>query len=365
MYVSRYNIGFSMLQTMNSSYYWNEIGYSPLAAQSRSDETNNSRKETKGAAETTSTVLAQSIPAPSRASEDGSQTEAVTSKNPILRGCDQQLVASSIAQIAALSKSQGCNTVTQPENFLLPKCLYNNGNQVFPGTLSPYSLSQQTQAYLYNQAILRELRFLGIGTYDLNRQAALSAVGQYEQVETKRLTLPGAAFPLLGQQMTSHVKAGEADRIQKDRARDAAVEKFLATLPSRRKKRFKYSSSLTEESRALKTRDRCADKKRSAENRECGSDPDAKEKKGSSGGEDQKMNKKMKKPASRQSKYRGVCWNKSNSSWKACLKVKGKNVHIGYFDDEVDAARAYDVKAYSIRGQGAKLNFPRPDGHFA
>lgn len=64
------------------------------------------------------------------------------------------------------------------------------------------------------------------------------------------------------------------------------------------------------------------------------------------------------KRAERISKYRGVCWNKCNSSWKACIKIDGRNKHIGYFSSEKDAAKAYDLKARKVRGSSAKLNFP-------
>ena len=56
--------------------------------------------------------------------------------------------------------------------------------------------------------------------------------------------------------------------------------------------------------------------------------------------------------------YRGVCWNKCNNSWKASIKINKRNTHIGYFDDSVEAALAYDLKAYEIRGNRAVLNFP-------
>jgi len=55
--------------------------------------------------------------------------------------------------------------------------------------------------------------------------------------------------------------------------------------------------------------------------------------------------------------YRGVCWNKCNSSWKASIKVKGVNKHLGYFDDMRDAALAYDFAAMRVRGDSAILNF--------
>lgn len=44
--------------------------------------------------------------------------------------------------------------------------------------------------------------------------------------------------------------------------------------------------------------------------------------------------------------------------WKAYIAGK----HIGYFDTELDAARAYDEKAKSLFGQFARLNFPESKG---
>jgi len=38
--------------------------------------------------------------------------------------------------------------------------------------------------------------------------------------------------------------------------------------------------------------------------------------------------------------YRGVSWNKASQKWKAGVTLDGKMHHIGYFDDEVEAARA-------------------------
>ena len=36
-----------------------------------------------------------------------------------------------------------------------------------------------------------------------------------------------------------------------------------------------------------------------------------------------------------------------------------KNVHVGNFEDEVEAAKAYDERALAARGKDAKLNFPK------
>jgi len=58
------------------------------------------------------------------------------------------------------------------------------------------------------------------------------------------------------------------------------------------------------------------------------------------------------------SKYRGVSWDKSMEAWR----TKINSVHLGYFDDEKEAARAYDEAALALRGSKATtLNFPDRD----
>ena len=58
--------------------------------------------------------------------------------------------------------------------------------------------------------------------------------------------------------------------------------------------------------------------------------------------------------ATKSSKYRGVTWNKSHNQWKAEIKVAGKLEHLGYFDDEAEAARAFDTRAAEL---GRPTNF--------
>lgn len=41
------------------------------------------------------------------------------------------------------------------------------------------------------------------------------------------------------------------------------------------------------------------------------------------------------------SKYKGVTWHKPNSTWKARITVKGKEIYLGYYKEEVDAGVAY------------------------
>lgn len=57
------------------------------------------------------------------------------------------------------------------------------------------------------------------------------------------------------------------------------------------------------------------------------------------------------------SRFRGVGWFKKNSKWISQIKIDGKRFVIGYFDDEVEAARAWDQKALETRGEFALTNF--------
>lgn len=54
------------------------------------------------------------------------------------------------------------------------------------------------------------------------------------------------------------------------------------------------------------------------------------------------------KRANCSSKYRFVCWNKINKRWHVQLFVNGKRIHGGYFEDEIEAARAADVLAEKL-----------------
>jgi hypothetical protein len=62
--------------------------------------------------------------------------------------------------------------------------------------------------------------------------------------------------------------------------------------------------------------------------------------------------------ASRSSCYKGVSWCSRTRKWVSKISVAGKSVHLGYFDNEIDAARAYDTAAKKHRGQYAYLNSP-------
>jgi hypothetical protein len=58
------------------------------------------------------------------------------------------------------------------------------------------------------------------------------------------------------------------------------------------------------------------------------------------------------------SNYRGVSWDKSTHKWQAQIQYDGKLHHLGRFEDEEEAARAYDRAARAQHGEKAQLNFP-------
>lgn len=59
------------------------------------------------------------------------------------------------------------------------------------------------------------------------------------------------------------------------------------------------------------------------------------------------------------SKYKGVNWDKRYNRWYARIHKLGKRFFLGSFDNEIDAAKAYDKKAKELFGEFAYLNLPR------
>lgn len=56
------------------------------------------------------------------------------------------------------------------------------------------------------------------------------------------------------------------------------------------------------------------------------------------------------------SKYLGVYWSGSSKKWYVRLHANGKQLYLGTFEDELEAARAYDQKVFELRGDTAKFN---------
>ena len=65
------------------------------------------------------------------------------------------------------------------------------------------------------------------------------------------------------------------------------------------------------------------------------------------------------------SKYIGVYFNKQTKRWISQIKYKEKRIYLGYFKDEVKAAKAHDAAARKYHGEFAKLNFPNLTAEFA
>lgn len=63
------------------------------------------------------------------------------------------------------------------------------------------------------------------------------------------------------------------------------------------------------------------------------------------------------------SKFKGVVWDKRKyvKKWKVMIGFNGKLHFLGYFDDEIEAAKAYDKAAMQYFNGYAKLNFPVVD----
>ncbi len=67
------------------------------------------------------------------------------------------------------------------------------------------------------------------------------------------------------------------------------------------------------------------------------------------------MNRKKQVPPS-SSNYKGVFFHKQNNKWRAHLKRDGVRQYLGSYDNEIDAARAYNKAALGIFGEYALLN---------
>ncbi len=58
------------------------------------------------------------------------------------------------------------------------------------------------------------------------------------------------------------------------------------------------------------------------------------------------------------SRFKGVHFDKQTGKWVATICCDGKSIYLGSFNDETEAARAYDRKARQLFGEFARLNFP-------
>lgn len=54
--------------------------------------------------------------------------------------------------------------------------------------------------------------------------------------------------------------------------------------------------------------------------------------------------------------YLGVHWKKDRNKWRAAIKSNDSLTHLGYYQNQEEAALAYNKAAISIHGEFAKLN---------
>ena len=61
------------------------------------------------------------------------------------------------------------------------------------------------------------------------------------------------------------------------------------------------------------------------------------------------------------SSYKGV-QKYEKSKWRAYVRFENKLIHLGCFNNEIKAAKTYDVNAVLLFGEFARLNFPIAEG---
>lgn len=56
--------------------------------------------------------------------------------------------------------------------------------------------------------------------------------------------------------------------------------------------------------------------------------------------------------------YKGVCWDTYKGRWRAQIVINRRRIHLGYFRNEILAAKSFDNAAKRYVGECANLNFP-------
>lgn len=67
------------------------------------------------------------------------------------------------------------------------------------------------------------------------------------------------------------------------------------------------------------------------------------------------MNTTKRKPSAT-SRHKGVCWDKRCKKWTSKINPNGRTINLGLFENEIDAAIAYNKAAMKHFGEYARLN---------
>lgn len=54
--------------------------------------------------------------------------------------------------------------------------------------------------------------------------------------------------------------------------------------------------------------------------------------------------------------FKGVSWSKRLKKWFVQLRINGESIHLGFFNNKIEAAEAYDRAAIDNYGEFAKTN---------
>ena len=63
------------------------------------------------------------------------------------------------------------------------------------------------------------------------------------------------------------------------------------------------------------------------------------------------------------SRFKGVSWSRRDSKWAAEIQVDKRRIWLGYFSDELEAAKSYDCAARQYHGDFARLNLRTEGSH--